>query len=113
MNRGRHKKSKEKKFNTQSEILNAIQKELYILLAVYRDQKTYSMKDYFAKACISSNDGKNYYGIVAWYITSDYYIDNFLNKVKTALNEETIKGSKYLIKFEYGRNSKIFKYKHE
>lgn len=111
MNRGRHKKSKEKEFNTQSEILNAIQKELYILLEVYRDLYTYSMKDYFAKACISSNNGKNYYNIVAWYINSKYYLDIFLNKVKTALNEGTIKGSKYLIKFEYGRNSKIFKYK--
>lgn len=113
MNRGRHKKSKEREFSTQSEILNAIQKELYILLAVYRDQKTYSMKDYFAKAYISNNDGENYYGIVAWYINSEYYLDSFLNKVKAALNEAPIKGSKYLIKFEYGRNSKIFKYKHE
>ena len=113
MNRGRHKKSKEREFSTQSEILNAIQKELYILLAVYRDQKTYSMKNYFAKACISNNDGENYYGIVAWYINSEYYLDSFLNKVKAALNEAPIKGSKYLIKFEYGRNSKIFKYKHE
>ena len=113
MNRGRHKKSKEREFSTQSEILNTIQKELYILLAVYRDQKTYSMKDYFAKACISNNDGENYYGMVAWYVNSEYYLDSFLNKVKAALNEAPIKGSKYLIKFEYGRNSKIFKYKHE
>lgn len=113
MNRGRHKKSKEREFSTQSEILNAIQKELHILLAMYRDQGMYSMKDYFAKACISNNDGENYYGIVAWYINSEYYLDSFLNKVKAALNEAPIKGSKYLIKFEYGRNSKIFKYKHE
>lgn len=37
MNRGRHKKSKEKGFNTQAEILNFIQKELYRLLAISED----------------------------------------------------------------------------
>ena len=111
MNRGRHKKSKEREFNTQSEILNVIQEELYILLAVYRDLKAYSMKDYFAKAYISSNDGRNYHDIVAWYINSKYYINDFISKIKMTLDEVTIKGSKYLIKFEYGRNSKIFKYK--
>ena len=35
MNRGRHKKSKEKEFNTQTEILGTIRKELRILLAIY------------------------------------------------------------------------------
>ena len=34
MNRGRHKKSKEKEFNTQAEILGIIRKELRILLAI-------------------------------------------------------------------------------
>jgi hypothetical protein len=50
MNRGRHKKSKEKEFNTKAEILYTIQKELRILLSIYKDQSTYSIKDYYAKA---------------------------------------------------------------
>lgn len=37
MNRGRHKKSKEKGFNTQTEILDFIQKKLYRLLAISKD----------------------------------------------------------------------------
>lgn len=113
MNRGRHKKSKEKEFNTQSEILNTIQKELYALLMIYRDLKSCRMRDYYAKASISSNDGRIYHGIVAWYINSEYYLNNFIGKVKIALDEATIKDSIYLIKFEFGNNSKIFKYKHE
>lgn len=56
MNRGRHKKGKEKEFNTQ---------------------------------------------------------DDFICKVKVALDEATIKNSIYTIKFEFGHNTKIFKYKHE
>ena len=35
MNRGRHKKSKEKEFDTQAEILGTIRKELRTLLAIY------------------------------------------------------------------------------
>lgn len=54
MNRGRHKKSKEKEFNTQTEILGTIR-----------------------------------------------------------LDEATIKNSIYTIKFEFGHNTKIFRYKHE
>lgn len=50
MNRGRHKKSKEKEFNTQVEILDTIQKELRVLLLVYENQSSYSMRDYYAKA---------------------------------------------------------------
>lgn len=113
MNRGRHKKVKKKEFNTQSEILNTIQKELYALLMIYRDLKTYRMRDYYAKAYISSNDGRIYHSIVAWYINSEYYLNNFMGKVKIALDEATIKDSIYLIKFEFGNNSIIFKYKHE
>lgn len=111
MNRGRHKKSKEKEFDTQVEILNTIQKELYALLMIYRDLKTCRMRDYYAKAYISSNDGKNFNVIVAWYINSNYYVNNFLEKVKNAFDEATIKNSVYLIKFEFGNNLKIFKYK--
>lgn len=113
MNRGRHKKSKEKGFNTQAEILGTIRKELRILLAIYESQSSYNMKDYFAKAWISSNDGRDYYAIAAWYINDVYYINNFINRVKIALDGATIKNSIYLIKFEFGSNSKIFKYKHE
>lgn len=112
MNRGRHKKSKEKEFDTQAEILDTIRKELWILLAIYEDQSTYNMKDYFAKAWISSNDGRNYYSIVGWYINSTYYLDDFICKVKIELDRVTIKNSIYLIKFEFGSNSKTFKYKH-
>lgn len=113
MNRGRHKKSKEKEFNTQAEILGTIRKELLILLAIYESQSTYNMKNYFAKACISSNDGRDYYRITAWYINSMYYLDNFINRVKIELDKATIKNKIYLIKFDFGNNSKIFKYKHE
>lgn len=112
MNRGRHKKSnKEKEFYTQAEILNIIQKELYILLSICKSQSTYSMRSYYAKALISSNEGKNFNVIVAWYINSNYYVNNFLEKVKNAFDEATIKNSVYLIKFEFGNNLKIFKYK--
>lgn len=113
MNRGRHKKSKEKEFNTKAEILYTIQKELRILLSIYKDQSTYSIKDCYARAWISSNDGRDYYAIAAWYINDVYYINSFINKVKIALGGATIKNSIYLIKFEFGDNSKIFKYKHE
>lgn len=113
MNRGRHKKSKEKEFNTQAEILDTIQKELRVLLLVYKNQSLYSMRDYYAKAWISSNDGRNYYGITAWYINNIYYLNNFIDKVKIELNKATIKNKIYLIKFDFGSNSKTFKYKHE
>lgn len=113
MNRGRHKKSKEKGFNTQAEILGTIRKELRILLAIYESQSSYNMKDYFAKAWISSNDGRNYHSVVAWYINRTYYLDDFICKVKIELNKATIKNKIYLIKFDFGSNSKTFKYKHE
>lgn len=113
MNRGRHKKSKEKGFNTQAEILDTIRKELHILLAIYKSQSSYNMKDYFAKAWISSNDGRNYRRIVAWYVNDTYYFDDFICRVKIALDVATIKNKIYLIKFDFGSNSKTFKYKHE
>lgn len=50
MNRGRHKKSKEKEFNTQAEILYTIQEKLHVLLLRYRNQSTYSTKDFYAKS---------------------------------------------------------------
>ena len=113
MNRGRHKKSKEKEFNTQAEILYTIQEKLHILLLRYRNQSTCSTKDIYAKAWISSNDGRNYHSIVAWYINDTYYLDDFICRVKIALDEATIKNSIYIFKFEFGHNTKIFKYKHE
>lgn len=112
MNRGRHKKSKEKEFNTQAEILYNIQKELHVLLLVYKNQSSHSVRDHYAKVWIS-NDGRNYYEIVAWYINNIYYLNNFIYKVKIELNRATIKNKIYLIKFDFGRNTKIFKYKHE
>lgn len=113
MNRGRHKKSKEKGFNTQAEILYFIQKKLYRLLAIGEDILACSTHDCYAKASISSNDGRDYYEIAAWYINTRYYIDRFMSKIRITLNEATIKNSIYTIRFEFGRNSKIFKYKHE
>lgn len=113
MNRGRHKKSKEKGFNTQAEILDFIQKELYRLLTISKDISAYSIRDYYAKASISSNNGRDYYEIVAWYINARYYIDRFMSKIRITLNEATAKDCIYMIKFEFGNNSKIFKYKHE
>lgn len=88
MNRGRHKKGKEKEFNTQAEILDTIQKELHVLLSICNDQSFHSMTDYYAKAWISSNNGRDYYRIISLY------------------------NSIYTIKFEFGHNTKIFKYKH-
>lgn len=113
MNRGRHKKSKERGFNTQAEILDTIQEKLRVLLSIYINQSSYNSKDFYAKAWISSNDGRDYYRISAWYINDVYYINNFISNVKVALDGATIKNSIYLIKFEFGSNSKIFKYKHE
>lgn len=113
MNRGRHKKSKEKEFNTQTEILGTIRKELRILLAIYESQSSYNMEDYFAKAWISSNDGRDYYGITAWYINNMHCLNNFIDRVKIELDKATIKNKIYLIKFDFGSNSKTFKYKHE
>lgn len=113
MNRGRHKKSKEKGFNTQAEILDFIQKELYRLLAISEDILACSTHDYYAKASISVNDRRDYYEIVSWYINTRYYLDHFMRKIRITLNEATIKNSIYTIRFEFGSNSKIFKYKHE
>lgn len=113
MNRGRHKKSKGKEFNTQAEILDTIQEKLRVLLLIYKNQSSYSVRDHYAKAWISSNDGRDYYGITAWYINNMYYLNNFIDRVKIELNKATIKNKIYLIKFDFGRNTKIFKYKHE
>lgn len=113
MNRGRHKKSKEKEFNTQAEILYTIQEKLHALLLRYRNQSTYSTKDFYVRAWISSNDGRDYYGITAWYINNIYYLNNFIDRVKIELNKVTIKNKIYLIKFDFGSDSKTFKYKHE
>lgn len=113
MNRGRHKKSKEKGFNTQAEILDFIQKNLYRLLAISEDILACSTHDYYAKASISGNDGRDYCEIVAWYINTRYYLDRFKSKIRITLNKATIKNKIYLIKFDFGSNSKTFKYKHE
>lgn len=113
MNRGRHKKGKEKEFNTQAEILDTIQKELRVLLSICNDQSFHSMTDYYAKAWISSNNGRDYYGITAYYINNMYYLNSFIDRVKIELNKATIKNKIYLIKFDFGSNSKTFKYKHE
>lgn len=113
MNRGRHKKSKEKGFNTQTEILDFIQKKLYRLLAISEDILTCSAHDYYAKASISDNDGRDYYKTVEWYINIRYYLDRFIREIRITLNEATVKDGIYTIKFEFGDNSKIFKYKHE
>lgn len=112
MNRGRHKKSKKKEFITQAEILDTIQKELRVLLSIFNDQLSYNVKDYYARAWISSNDGRDYHKIVGWYINSTYYLDNFIGRVKIELDGATIKNKIYLIKFDFGSNSKTFKYKH-
>lgn len=112
MNRGRHKKSKEKEFDTQAEILDFIQKKLYRLLAISKDILTCSTHDYFAKAWISSNDGRSYHIIVGRYINSAYCLDDFISKVEIELNRATIKNKIYLIKFDFESNSKTFKYKH-
>jgi hypothetical protein len=113
MNRGRHKKSKEKGFNTQTEILDFIQKKLYRLLAMSEDILVCNTHDYYAKASISDNDGRDYYKTVEWYINTRYYLDRFIREIRITLNKATVKDGIYTIKFEFGDNSKIFKYKHE
>ena len=104
MNRGRHKKSKEKGFNTQAEILDFIQKKLYRLLAISEDILACSTHDYYAKASISVNDERDYYEIVAWYINARYYLDRFMSKNTITLHEATIKNMIYKIRFEFGNN---------
>lgn len=106
------KRVKKKGFNTQAEILDFIQKELYRLLAICKDRLAYRIYDYHATAWISSNDGRSYHSIVGWYINSTYYLDNFIGRVKIELDRATIKNKIYLIKFDFGSNSKTFKYKH-
>lgn len=113
MNRGRHKKGKEKEFNTRAEILDTIQKELRVLLPICNDRSFHSRADYCAKAWISSNNGRDYSRIVSWYINDTYYLNDFISQVKITLDKVTIKNSIYTIKFEFGHNTKIFKYKHE
>lgn len=113
MNRGRHRKVKKKEFNTQAEILDAIQKELRVLLLIFKNKSSYNMNDYYARAWISSNNGRDYHRIVAWYINGIYYLNDFICKVKRTLDEATIKNSIYTIKFAFGKNLIEFKYKHE
>jgi hypothetical protein len=113
MNRGRHKRSKEKGLYTPAEILDFIQKELYRLLAISEDILACSTHAYYAKASISDNDRRNYYEIVARYINTWYYLDDFMSRIRITLNEATVEDGIYTIKFEFGNNSKIFKYKHE
>lgn len=72
-----------------------------------------STHDYYAKASISGNDKRDYYEIVARYINTSYYLNNFMSRIRIILNEATVKDGIYTIKFEFGNNSKIFKYKHE
>lgn len=62
---------------------------------------------------LTANDGRDYYGITAWYINNMYRLNNFIDRVKIELNKATIKNKIYLIKFDFGSNSKTFKYKHE
>lgn len=106
------KRVKKKGFNTQAEILDFIQKVLYRLLARSKDLEC-STHYYYAKASISGNDGRDYYEIVAECIDTMYYLDRFMSKIRITLNEATVKDGIYTIKFKFGDNSKIFKYKHE
>jgi hypothetical protein len=111
MNRGRHKKSnKEKELYTQNEILCNIEKELYILLKLYRSNGFCNTKSIYALASISS-DKLLEIRIVAWYINDIYYLKDFISKVRRMLNLATVENSIYSIRFEFGDNFKIFKYK--
>lgn len=114
MNRGRHKKSnKEKELYTQNEILCNIEKELYILLKLCRSNGfciTKKKKSIYALASISS-DKLLEIRIVAWYIYDIYYLKDFISKVRRMLNSATVENSIYSIRFEFGDNFKIFKYK--
>lgn len=111
MNRGRHKKSnKEKELYTQNEILCNIEKELYILLKLCRSNGFCITKSIYALASISS-DKLLEIRIVAWYIYDICYLKDFISKVRRMLNSATVENSIYSIRFEFGDNFKIFKYK--
>lgn len=111
MNRGRHKKSnKEKELYTQNEILRNIEKELHILLKLYESNGRRSTLSIYAQASISS-DKLLEIRIVAWYINDIYYLKDFISKVRRMLNSATVKNSIYSIRFKFGDNFKIFKYK--
>jgi hypothetical protein len=111
MNRGRHKKSnKEKEFYTRSEILCNIEKELQILLKLYESNKRCNSKSIYALASISSSKLLEI-RIVDWYINEIYYLKDFILKVGRALDSMVVKNSIYSIRFEFGDNFKIFKYK--
>lgn len=111
MNRGRHKKSnKEKELYTRNEILCNITKELYILLESYKSNGYRNMLSIYALASISS-DKLLETRIVAWYINDIDYIQDFVLKVRRALDSMVVKNSIYSIRFEFGNNLKIFKYR--
>ena len=110
MNRGRHKKSKEKEFNTQNEILRDIEKELHILLKLYESNGHRSTLSIYAQASISYEKLLEI-RIVAWYINDIYYLNDFISKVRRVLNSATVENSIYSIRFKFGDNFKIFKYK--
>lgn len=107
------KRVKKKNLTLKQKSYILYRKKLHVLLLRYRNQSTYSTKDFYAKAWISSNDGRDYYGITAWYINNMHCLNNFIDRVKIELNKATIKNKIYLIKFDFGSNSKTFKYKHE
>lgn len=110
MNRGRHKKSnKEKELYTQNEILRNIEKELHILLKLYKSNGCRSKLPIYAQASISS-DKLLEIRIVAWYMNDIYYLEDFISKVRKTLNSATVKNSIYSIRFKFGDNFKIFKY---
>lgn len=111
MNRGRHKKSnKEKELYTQNEILRNIEKELHILLKVYESNGHRSTLSIYAQASISL-DKLLEIRIVAWYINDIYYLEDFISKVRRTLNSATVENNIYSIRFKFGDNFKIFKYK--
>lgn len=111
MNRGRHKKSnKEKELYTQNEILCNIEKELHILLKLYESNGSHTILSIYAQASISS-DKLLEVRIVAWYMNDIYYLKDFISKVRRMLNSATVENGIYSIKFKFGDNFKIFKYK--
>lgn len=112
MNRGRHKKRNKNNFCTLPVLCCFIKQNLEILLKHARN--TYFLNlctnsDYFAIAYYSISD-ETWWPIISYHIYDSYYIDNFIRTVKQKIRFFE-KGTIYYLKFRFGQNEHIIKYK--
>lgn len=117
MNRGRHKKKyKDEKFYTAHEIIDFVSTETEKLLNVHDSNYCTSIIAYYIDISICNMLSRcrdvDYVRITSCYISKPFYygkvVDDLTNFFLFNLN---IPNNKYLIKFKYGKNTKIFKYK--